>query len=46
MIKINKVKCINCIYLGIKDFICGYCKNPKSKMTTVQPDTSCEYGKL
>jgi hypothetical protein len=41
-----KIKCVDCKYLGIKDFVYGYCKNPKSKMINVQIDTSCEYGKL
>jgi len=46
MIKISKTKCVDCKYLGIKDFICGYCTNPKSDMKIVNPDDSCEWGEL
>ena len=46
MIKISKTKCVDCKYLGIKDFICGYCTNPKSDMKIVNPDDSCEWGGL
>jgi hypothetical protein len=41
-----KTKCVDCKYLGIKDFVYGYCKNSKSKIFRVQIDTSCKYGKL
>ena len=36
------VHCEECKYLGIKDFVYGYCK--KNMVGEVQPDEYCSYG--
>ena len=40
----SQKKCHTCRHVGIKDFVCGYCKNIKeSGKNAVQPDDVCDY---
>lgn len=39
---VEVVRCGNCKYLGIKDFVYGYCK--KKVIGEVKPNDFCSYG--
>ena len=40
------VRCKNCKYLYIKDFVYGTCNNSKGISGIIQPDDFCSYGQL
>ena len=40
----DKKCCVTCKYVGIKDFVYGYCKHPTDGLSgIVQPEDICEF---
>ena len=41
---VEVVRCQDCKYLGIKDFVYGYCENPCGLHGIVRPESYCSRG--
>ena len=43
---VTLVPCCQCVFLGIKDYVTGYCKNPNGIIGVIKISDGCSRGKL